>query len=173
MTGRMQRPVMTLGTVACVYAGAAAAQEYCVACTEPDALYRCVIDGARPGGGQSLQLLCVTTMAKSGGHATCTVKGGTVFDCNAPIKRVPWVASDRPPQPGGAQLPAVPPATQSSVPAKPEEPPKTMVELAKRANEQTSEQMKKAGETVKSTGQAIGEATKKTWDCVISFFTHC
>jgi hypothetical protein len=48
-----------------------------------------------------------------------------------------------------------------------------MVELAKRANEQTSEQMKKAGETVKSTGQAIGEATKKTWDCVISFFTHC
>jgi hypothetical protein len=164
---------MTLGTVACVYAGAAAAQEYCVACTEPDALYRCVIDGARPGGGQSLQLLCITTMAKSGGHATCSVKGGTVFECNAPIKRVPWVASERLPQPGGAQVPAAPLATQSPVPATPEEPPKTMVELAKRANEQTSEQMKKAGETVKSTGQAIGEATKKTWDCVISFFTHC
>jgi hypothetical protein len=173
MSGGIHRPVMTLGTVACVYAGAAAAQEFCVVCTEPDALYRCVIEGARPGGGQSLQLLCVTSLAKSGGHATCAVKGGTVFECNAPIKRVPWVASDRPPQSGATQAPATPLAAPAPVTATPEEPPKTMVELAKRANEQTSEQMKKAGEQVKSTGQAIGEVTKKTWDCMISFFTRC
>jgi hypothetical protein len=173
MSGGMQRLAIVLGAMACCLAGAAVAQEYCVACTEPAALYRCVIDGARPGGGQSLQLLCVTTMAKSGGHATCAVKGGTVFECNGPIKRVPWVASDHPPQPGAAQAPAAPVATQSPVPISPEEPPKTMVELAKRANEQTTEQMKMAGEKVKSTGQAIGEATKKTWDCVVSFFTRC
>ena len=58
-------------------AGGAAAQEYCVSCSEPNAVYRCVIEGARPGGAQSLQVLCVTTMAKEGGHATCAVKRGT------------------------------------------------------------------------------------------------
>jgi hypothetical protein len=41
-----------------------------------------------------------------------------------------------------------------------------VLELAKRANEKTAAQMKKAGETVK-------DATKKTWDCMLSFFTRC
>jgi hypothetical protein len=41
-----------------------------------------------------------------------------------------------------------------------------MLELAKRANEKTAEQMRKAGENMK-------DATKKTWDCMLSFFTRC
>lgn len=159
----------------------AAAQEYCVACTEPNAVYRCSIDGARPGGGQSLQMLCVTTMAKEGGHATCSVKGGTVFDCNGPLKRIPWVAAATPDQPEQAQRQAVPlqpevAAPQPQPPIK-QGPPETVVEMAKRANEKTAEQIKQAGEnvkdTVKSTGRAIGNASKKTWDCVASFFTRC
>ena len=41
-----------------------------------------------------------------------------------------------------------------------------MLELAKRANEDTAKQFKKAGDSVK-------EASKKTWDCVTSLFTRC
>jgi hypothetical protein len=55
----------------------------------------------------------------------------------------------------------------------PDEPPKTLAEMAKRANEQTAEQMKKAGENAKSAGDAIGNATKKTWDCMFSLFKQC
>src|SRR5262245_53313675 len=76
----------------------AAGQEYCVACAEPKAVYRCVIEGARPGGQQPLQLLCTVTMAKEGGHASCSVRGGTVFECDGPIRRVPWAGSNVTPQ---------------------------------------------------------------------------
>jgi hypothetical protein len=71
---------LTLAIAVGALAGRAEAQEYCVACTEPSAVYRCVIDGARPGGGQSLQMLCVTSMAKEG-HATCgTARDGVHCD---------------------------------------------------------------------------------------------
>lgn len=145
--------------------GRAEAQEFCVACTGPVAVYRCVIDGARPGG-VSLPQLCTSVIARDGKHASCAIKGGTVFDCNGPVKHVPWTAGDVQPAPGSAAA-AVPPPTPkpSPAPAKqpgPNDPPQTMVDLAKRANEQTAEQMKKAG-----------EATKKTWECVFSLFTRC
>jgi hypothetical protein len=144
---------------------AAEAQEFCVACTEPTAVYRCVIDGARPGGGQSLQMLCVTTMAREGKHATCGIKRGTVFDCDGPVKRVPW---------SGTELPVETPGTATAA-DKPEpdpnEPPRTIVEMVKRANDKT------AGETakdpIKSTGEAIGDATKKSWNCLTSLFKDC
>jgi hypothetical protein len=165
------RIVSGLGLLLALASGTAVAQEYCVACSEPNGLYRCVIDGAQPRGGQSLQLLCVTAMAKEGGHATCSVKRGTVFDCDGPVKRIPWAALDAGPQPQPSEPPtsAPPPKPAPAAapgPAAPDAPPQTMVNLAKQANEKTTEQMKKAGETVK-------EATKKTWDCVFSFFTRC
>jgi hypothetical protein len=161
------------GALACWPAGGASAQEYCVACSEPAALYRCVIEGAQPRGGQSLQMLCVTAMAREGGHATCGVKRGTVFECDGPVKRVPWTALETAPaQPAPAQpQPAhkpQPAATPAAPPpgAEQENPPQTVLEMAKRANEKTVEQMKKAGDTVK-------DATRKTWDCMLSLFTRC
>ena len=175
----------------CSLAGQAQAQEYCVACSEPNALYRCVIEGAKPGGGQSLQMLCITTMAKQGGHATCSVKRGTVFDCDGAVKRIPWAAVEAPhapdaaqPLPWAAQPPANPePAAAAPAPAvpapppapaaAPDQPPETVLELAKRANEDTAKQMKKAGETMQKAGETVKDATKKTWDCVLSFFTRC
>ena len=48
-----------------------------------------------------------------------------------------------------------------------------MLELAKRANEDTAKQMKKAGETMQKAGETVKDATKKTWDCVVSLFTRC
>ena len=185
--GRSVNPIAAvLAVLAVSMAGEAGAQEYCVACSEPNALYRCVIEGAQPRGGQSLQMFCVTTMAKEGRHATCSVKRGTVFECDGTVKRVPWVALNVPPESETAQpLPWTAPAAPKPEPAptttptptpapasaplpapNPEAPPQTVLELAKRANEKTAEQMKKAGDTVK-------DATKKTWDCTISLFTRC
>lgn len=173
--GRMGYPVgAVLVAQVGLLTGQAVAQEYCVACSGPDAVYRCVIDGAQPRGGQPLQMLCVTTMAKQGGHATCTVKGGTVFECNGAVKRVPWapvgvVPQSQPVAPPGAQPAAKPEPASAVGPATapaPEAPPRTVVDLAKQANDQAAEQMKKAGDNVK-------DATKKTWDCMFSLFTRC
>jgi hypothetical protein len=167
----------------CLLASGAGAQEYCVSCTGPDALYRCVIDNAQPGGGQPLQMLCITTMAKQGGHATCAVKRGTVFQCDGAVKRIPWAAltAPQPAEPGHAPPSGTQPAARpetATAPAPPpgpasqpaesrhEPPPDTMLDLAKRANEDTAKQVRKAGETMK-------EATRKTWDCVASLFTRC
>jgi hypothetical protein len=171
-----------LGLLCCLAAARAEAQEYCVSCTGPNAVYRCVIDGAQPGGNQPLQVLCITTMAKQGGHATCGIKRGTVFDCDGPVKRIPWATLNAPAQPAvpGKQsaAPPAPPAT-SAAESKPdpEEPPQTVLEMAKRANEKTAEQMKQANENMKqqakATGEAFAKATKKTWDCLSSLFTRC
>src|SRR5262245_34960619 len=171
---RMAHPTgAALAVLTFLLVGQAEAQEYCVSCSEPNALYRCVIEGAQPRGGQSLQMLCVTAMAKDGGHATCSVKRGTVFECDGAVKRVPWAALDAPAQQEGsapqpwapataarpepAASPPPPAAPAPGAASGPEAPPQTVLELAKRTNEKTAEQMKKAGETVK-------EATKKTWD---------
>jgi hypothetical protein len=162
---------MLLGGAICAL-GPAEAQEYCVSCTEPPAVYRCIIEGARPGGKQPLQMLCVTTMAKMGHHATCSVKGGTVFDCDGQVKRIPWSAHQESalpkPEPETAKRPAA---------ADPKQPPQTVEEMARRANAKAAEQIKKANEDMKgqakSFGKSIGDATRKTWRCVSSLFTRC
>jgi hypothetical protein len=191
--GRVGNPVGAVLTALVVLSvGQALAQEYCVACSGPDALYRCVIDGAQPRGGQPLQMLCVTAMAKQGGHATCGVKRGTVFDCNGLVKHVPWTTTETPrapdaaqplpwasqpaprPEPAATPPPAVPSLAPPAQPVPaPDQPPQTVLEMAKRANEDTAKQMKKAGETVGKAGETMKQATKKTWDCVVSFFTKC
>ena len=153
----------------------AEAQEYCVACSEPPAVYRCVIEGAKPGGTQPLQMLCVTTIAKEGGHATCSVKGGTVFDCNGQVKRLSWAAINDQSRQGSqeASAPVAPAPPQPLTKPSEQAPPQTVLDMAKRANEQSGEQWKKAGETMKEQTKSFGDATKKTWDCVASFFTRC
>jgi hypothetical protein len=161
---------LVLAVLVAALMGQAQAQEYCVACTEPSAVYRCVIDGARPGGGQPLQMLCVTAMAREGKHATCGIKRGTVFECDGPVKRVPW---------SGAELPVETPGAAAADKQEPDpnQPPRTIAEMAKRANEQSADQMKKTNDNVKesfkTTGEAIGNATKKSWNCLTSLFKDC
>lgn len=165
------RIAVILGGAFCASIGRAEAQEYCIACTQPNAVYRCIIDGARPGGSQPLQMLCVTAMLKEGRHSSCSPKSGTVFDCNGPVKRVSWAAHNAstvpPPKPEMPKQPA----------KAPDQPPRTIEEMAKRANEKTAEDLKKADETLKdqanTVGQNLGEATKKTWQCVTTLFTRC
>lgn len=165
-------------------AGAAAAQEYCVACTGPDAVYRCTIDQASPTG-MPLKMLCVSTLAKEGGHATCAVRGGTVFDCNGPIRRIdakavgaalprppvqapPAAGAALPPTAGadGAKQQAGPPQPPKPAPGPESEPPKTVEELAKRVGKSSGESLGKAGST-------ISDQTSKAWRCLTSLFKSC
>ena len=182
---RFGRAYSFLPALLCCALGAQAdAQEYCVACTGPNAVYRCVIEGAQPGGSQPLQMMCITAMARQGGHATCGIKRGTVFDCDGAVKRIPWSALSPPAQPQpaapgkqSAVQPAPTPGPAADPKSDPDEPPKTVLEMAKRANEKTAEQFQKNNETMKeqakATGDAFAKATKKTWDCLSSLFTRC
>lgn len=157
---------LVLGLGCCgLIVGEAWGQEYCVACKEPPAVYRCVIEGARPGGPQPLQALCVEAMTKEGRHAACGVKGGTVFECDGPVRRVPWAA----PNAAAKPVAEAPPA-----PAKaPDEPPRTVEEMMKRANAKTAEQLKEANEKAKTQAETLGRGLGKTWRCLSSLFTRC
>jgi hypothetical protein len=153
-------------------ATAAGAQEYCVSCTEPAALYRCVIDNPRPGVTPSLQVLCLTTMAHEGKHGQCTVlRGVTVFQCDGPVRRVS-VPLDAPAGPPGqtAAAPSQPPA---ATPAQPQGEPKTLVELAKRAKEQSDQQWKNAGDNWRNVGEKTGQFFKNAINCIGSLFIKC
>lgn len=145
-------------------AAEAQAQEYCVACTEPNAIYRCTISGARPGLSQSLQVACITALAKEGRHASCSVKrGATVFECDGPVKIV-TVGADTgsgAPEPQVITQPKAEPA-----PTDPKAPPATVAEAIKRAQTQSNEDMRKAG-------KATATFFERTFTCLGSLFTKC
>ena len=173
--------------------GPAAAQEYCVACTGPDAVYRCVIEQAVPTG-MPLKMLCISTLAKDGAHGSCAIRKGTVFDCNGPIRKVDArtaggaIKDQRPsaavPQaPQAAVMQAAPPAPQPSAAtgqaphapnaapprpdAKPSDaPPETVEKLAKQVSRSSADALGQAGD-------AIAGSTRKAWGCVTSFFKSC
>ena len=157
-------------------AGQVLAQEFCVSCEGPAALYRCVLEGIGPEQAQPLKVVCVTTLARTYNHATCSVRGGTVLDCNGAIKRinaqgkVPAGADGLTPDPVVIAEPPKPVTPDS-------EPPKTVEELAKRMNKSASEGVQKTGSAVgnafKKTGDAIGGAVQKTWTCMTTLFKTC
>lgn len=161
MSTRIASLIVVAASALLMAATGARAQEYCVACSEPAAIYRCVIDNAQPGGAQPLQVLCITAMAKAGGHGQCAIKRGTVFDCTGPVKRVPWTGAA-----GETPAPLTQPKASEQTASDPKEPPKTVQELADRANKQTSEDVKKAGDSFK-------DNAKKTLECVTSLFSKC
>jgi hypothetical protein len=154
--------------LSCLAAGAAsaAAQEYCVVCTEPAAMYRCVIENPQPGAAQSLQVLCVTSLARESGHGQCSVQRGvTVFQCDGPVKRV------------SAGAPATPVVTPSA-PAAPApqtvpEAPKTVVEAAKRAQDATADSIQETNAQLRRAGEATFGFLRDTAVCIGTLFTRC
>jgi hypothetical protein len=158
------------------------AQEYCVGCSAPEATYRCVIVDARPGAAQSIQLSCLTALARDGGHAQCSIKRGvTVLDCDAPIKRVTvGPAGSLTSGPGSdATVPSVaPPGPSVLAPVPPpvpdpKAPPTTVLEAAQRASKATSAQIQENNENLKAAGAATAGFFKKSLTCIGSFFTKC
>jgi hypothetical protein len=183
-------------------ASGASAEEYCVTCTEPAAKYRCIIGGAPSPTPRTErgQLLCITELAQSGGHLSCSVGAATSGPCEGDVRTVMFPNT---PEPAVPPIVAAPPASDApsaeaapppaaGVPNEPQEPqpgpPKTVEELAKKSVQASGEGLKKAGKAVtdtaqtagtavgtavKKTGSAVGTAVKKTWTCLSSFFGDC
>ncbi len=77
--------VLTLGTSI-----PADATELCVKCTGPDASYACIVGGS---GNATLDTVakfyCITTLAKSGSHASCAIDRAITPPCPGERKELP------------------------------------------------------------------------------------
>jgi hypothetical protein len=178
------------------------AQDYCVTCTGPDAKYHCVIGGDASVAARSTrgQMLCITQLAQSGGHASCSVSRTTTEPCEGKLRTVMFPPGEAntpplaettpqvavPPETAPPPLPpapGAPPALTEGAPGAPPPPgppqqaPGTVGGIASKTANDTGEGLKKAGEdvtnTVDKTGKAIGHAASKTWKCLSSFFGDC
>jgi hypothetical protein len=132
------------------------AQEFCVACTGPTAVYRCVIGDFHQAKGQPLQQFCTSTLAMQGGHAECGIRKGTVFDCDGPITRI----GEKRPGPDGSH-----PSKTSIEPGK-LNPRDNVADTVRNLSRGTGMQMEKAGEAGKGAAQSM-------WNCVTSLFKSC
>ena len=176
----------------------ALAAEYCVTCANPAAMYRCVIANTPEGLGSNPreQLACITELAKSGNHETCTASKSAPVPCpgitqtvTAPAEVTPKLSGEVPADASTATGEIDPSAVDTGdaateiEPAKPQVP-RTVEELAGQTVKSTKEGLKKAGEAVGDTaskagekigtdGEAVGGAAKKTWNCITSFFSDC
>jgi hypothetical protein len=181
----------------------ALAQEACVRCDEPFAIYRCQVESPDLVPNSPVQFMCITELAKRFGHRTCAVSRDTGSNCAgelvviAPPDGVPvapppnLAAKPVPPDAPGAAAAEDPQAGETPPPEDPAEvaepsegSPETVEELAKQTVKASEKGIEKAGKTVvdaakttgktiEKTGEAIGSAAKKTWRCLSSMFGDC
>lgn len=163
-----------------------AAAQVCVACNEPSAAYRCVIEdpaAAGHGGERALQFVCITELARRFGHGTCWVRRDLVPGCDANEQRVSIGAAlagtpllpaplSEAPAPPGAPPSAGSPAAVQKAPADPGVP-QTIEEVARRTAQGSSEELKKAGNVLKKTGETVGDVFQATVTCITSLFQRC
>jgi hypothetical protein len=194
-TGKIAVALVSLLTLASTQAQAG---QFCVSCTGPDTHYACTFDGADDTNDASLKLLCITELAKSGQHAACSIDRTQVKPCTGAVKTVAvpdgyQPALPLPPPPVEAERPAAVPAppapstaqsTPDNVAAKPDAPPKTVQEMVEKGTSNAAKSLEQGGDTaveaakstggvIQNAGKAVGNAAKKTWTCVTSFFGNC
>jgi hypothetical protein len=151
-----------------IAAPAASAQEYCVICTGPDAKYRCSIGGepSVAAGASRGQLLCITELARTGGHASCSVQRNSAEPCQGEARTVMFPASTDPATPVVEVQPDLPPAQGApAVPAAPLAP--------AGAPQQQQPSPPPPADNAHGSGNAVGNAMKKSWDCLSSLFSDC
>lgn len=166
--------------------------ELCVVCAEPAMSYRCALEGDAATGPvpAGLQLLCVKELATRGGHKSCSVdRARTVETCNAALVTLARPAGEPPASLAiapAATAPGAEPTVPGPAPFEPaaNAPPATLEALAKDAAEQSKkdwetsqaklkETTATAGQKIEQAGNAVGNAVKKSWDCVLSLFARC
>lgn len=151
----------------------------------------------------ALKLYCITELAKKGPHESCAVERAKAAPCagkpvslaapaglelhTGPTETEAAPAAEAPPHEpaaGGAAdgNQAPPPANETSIP-KPAAP-GTVEDLVKDSTESTKEGLKatedaassaakSAGSALEKAGSAIGDAAKKSWKCLSTFFGDC
>lgn len=142
---------------------APAAAEFCVTCTGPDAAYRCAFEGetaATPQAG--LQLLCISTLARDGGHQSCTIDRKRTPPCSGETKLMPMPAVHD----GAGEAPAAGPDGPDGAQAPPDAPPNTPAEAPAGTIVTTPppEQAAGTGANRKGNRQPENPAAKPQWD---------
>ena len=196
-----QLPPAMAALAMALLSSAASAQEYCVTCTGPEASYRCVIGGEASQAARSAraQFLCITELAKAGGHASCSAARGQATPCAGETRTVMFSLADpnaTPTEatvPGPVGQPSLPPAAAISPPPgqglapvelppvgqhqpQPLPPPDETAATPSPNNQKPNmveDLANKTGKAVTDTGKAVGGAVKKSWDCVTSLFGNC
>lgn len=176
----------SIGIAALLVLGAAAANasELCVKCTGPDASYACVVNGTSSATVDTVaKLYCITSLAKAGAHASCSIDRTMMAPCPGERKELPVPAmldgeSDGTPQNGAPDLtttggapapagahpqeapatasqpePAAAPQDQTQDATANEAPPKTVQEMVEKS-------AKTAGAGLSDTQKSAGEAAK-------------
>jgi hypothetical protein len=123
--------------------------------------------------------MCITELARTGGHDSCSVTRIAVPPCPGETRTVAaplGAPAALPPQEplAGTDVPPQEPADEAEGTSKV---PRTVEEMAKDTVKSSQEGLKKTGEavagTAKSAGEKIGNAAKKTWNCLTSLFKDC
>lgn len=189
----MRQSIGALSALFVVAAASPAAADVCVTCTNPTATYNCKIDGATLATDDPrFKLLCITSLAKSGGHASCSANRATTATCSGetrtivapgfdgeamiptdsavpPSAPVPTAAPTgaSAPNSGGEQAPPEPQpqAITTDVPKK-AGPPKTVKEMVDNGSKSTGEAFDKAGENASDAAKSTGNAFQKAGDAI-------
>lgn len=179
----MRALVALLTTLWALVPAGAGAGELCVTCMKPDLTYRCVFgeNVAVSADDPKAQMLCISELAKFGHHESCAFDRRSATTCPGTLRAVS-------PPPKDAKLPPLqpPPIGPSGTPMpapgapKVDTGPRTVEELAKQTAQSTGIELDKAGAAVKGTAKAagdgigvVGDAAKKSWRCLASFFSDC
>ncbi|SFV28404.1 hypothetical protein SAMN04488557_0995 [Hyphomicrobium facile] len=175
---------LSIGFSALLGAAAANATELCVKCSAPEASYACVVNGTSTATVDTVaKLYCITALAKSGAHESCSVDRTVTAPCPGERKELPFPAAldgqaaEDQPQPDASPGPAkagdsaavtapqepLAPATlanPSEAPHDPaagapqsEPPPKTVQEMVEKS-------AKTAGAGLSDTQKSAGDAAK-------------
>ena len=176
----------------------AASVDFCVTCKNPDAAYRCRVQGSGATQSDALKLYCVVRTAKEGGHASCSAKKAGA-GCDGVVKVYQY---------DGPALPSNAPSEQRlrnlnerverenrAFEGTKGEQPKSLIELGGRAYDASKRGLKNAGSAI---GLGGGEAAAKhqaatpppppatqnaapprknfarrSFDCMMSLFREC
>lgn len=172
------RQAMAAFALAVLAPASAMAQAVCVECKGPERTYSCTVkDSAKVqhvrGAPRAVEFVCISEIARAGGHESCRVGTGYsgpcigqqfVVDLSRPLPETETVQT---------QMPHVKPDGDKPVPQPVKGPPQTLEQLARETMSKSKDQFSAADETMRKAGGAVGNSLKKTWDCMTSLFTRC
>jgi hypothetical protein len=175
----MSRRVAAIaGLLAALITSAAGAQGVCVECRGPDRGYRCTVkdservQGIR-GSGRAIELLCLSEIARAGGHESCRAGNSYSGPCIGQHYEVDISKAAEAPSESAQAGAQEPDKEKAAALAERKGPPQTLEELARDTLAKSKDQLSEADKQVKKAGEAVGGAVQQTWDCLTSLFKRC